>query len=404
MTILKNYKSFGGRHWETGSVHNVLAYQGVTAPHTRQPFSEALLLGVSGGIAFGNFTFEYKGYDPHVALLTRNTFDPMQTLLERLGIVQTLLQTSDPAKGDANLIETLESGRPALVWADMFSLPYNALEYDEKNWAMFPVVVFGHDGQTVHIADRSSQPFHVPAGDFAKARARVKQDRFRVVSLDPPDLRKLPAAVQKGLWQCIKLYTEAPPRGKKTNFGLAGLQHWAKMLTNTRNPQSWARFFAPGRRMWAALVGDGPHPGVFGWIQGWGDGGAERGRYADFLDEAAALLEKPKLKSAATLFRESHRAWQELAGMALPEEVRELKDARDLLTRRQALFIEQGEAALKEIKRLNTQLGKLREAASAKFPLMDEEAAALRQRMSEGVLKIHDLEGRAVEAMQTALA
>jgi hypothetical protein len=66
---------FTGRHWETGSIHNALALQGIKAPHTDEPYSEALLLGVSGGIAFGYFTFEYKGHLPHVALLTRNTFD-----------------------------------------------------------------------------------------------------------------------------------------------------------------------------------------------------------------------------------------------------------------------------------------------------------------------------------------
>ncbi len=404
MTLLKNYKQFGGRHWETGSVRNVLAHQGVTAPHTGRPLSEAMLLGISGGITFGYFIFEYKGYDPHIALLTRNTFDPLQTLLERLGIAQTVLQTSDPAKGDANLMEVLESGRAALVWADMFSLPYNALEYDEKNWAMFPVVVFGHDGKNVYVADRSSQPFTVSASDFAKARARVKQDKFRVISLDPPDMQKLPAAVQKGLWQCLRLYTEAPPRGKKTNFGFAGLKHWAHMLTNTRNTQSWARFFAPGRRMWAGLAGFGPHAGVFGWIQAWGDGGAERGRYADFLDEAAMLLKRPKLKSAAGLFRQSHATWRELAQTALPEHVRAFKEARELLTRRERVFIEQGEAGLKEIQRLNHQLNKLRTAAIEKFPLTDKQSAGLRGQMSEVVMKIHALEYQAVETLQAAMA
>jgi hypothetical protein len=404
VTVLKDYKQFEGRHWETGSVHNALAYQGVRAPHTGQPLSEAMLLGISGGIAFGYFLFEYQGYDPHLALLTRNTFDPLQTLLERLGIVQTVLQTNDPAKGEVNLMEVLGSGRAALVWADMLSLPYNASGYDEKNWAMFPLLVFGHDGKNVCIADRSSRAFTVPAADFARARARVKQDRLRVISIDPPDMQKLPSAVQKGLWQCIRLYTEAPPRGKKTNFGFAGLSHWARMLTNTRNAQSWARFFGPGRRMWAALVGHAQQPGLFGWIQAWGDGGAERGRYADFLEEAAVLLKKPRLKSAAGLFRQSHGAWRDLARTALPEEVPALARARALLTRREQLFIEQGEDALKSIQSIDAQLEKLREAAVASFPLSEAQAAGLREQMSGTVLKIHDIEVQAVEAMQAAIA
>jgi len=46
MTILSNYNSFSGTHWETGSIANALAYRGLTAPHTGQPYSEALLMAV----------------------------------------------------------------------------------------------------------------------------------------------------------------------------------------------------------------------------------------------------------------------------------------------------------------------------------------------------------------------
>ncbi|NTU62938.1 MAG: hypothetical protein HGB05_05930 [Chloroflexi bacterium] len=32
MPTLTRYRQFDGRHWETGSVHNALAYRGVKAP------------------------------------------------------------------------------------------------------------------------------------------------------------------------------------------------------------------------------------------------------------------------------------------------------------------------------------------------------------------------------------
>ena len=94
MPTLANYHHFAGRHWETGSIHNYYAYRGVNAPHTGQPYSEALLLGISGGVTVGYFSFAYDGYAPHVALLTRNSFDPLNTLLARLGVVQEVQQTS----------------------------------------------------------------------------------------------------------------------------------------------------------------------------------------------------------------------------------------------------------------------------------------------------------------------
>lgn len=405
MVVLPNYTQFDGLHYETGPICNVLAYQGVKAPHTGQPLSEALLLGISGGITVGYFLFEYEGYDPHIALLTRNTFDPMETMFERLSLPREVLQTNKPETAETNLIDTLEGGRPAIVWADSFSLPYNTLNYDERNWATMPLVVYGYEEDTAYIADRSHKPLLVSTESLAKARARVKQDKFRIITLDTPDLSKLPAAVQKGIWQCISLYTEAPPRGSKTNFGLAALEHWAKMLTNTRNKRSWERYFPVGRRMWAALAGYGPQPGAFSWIMTFGAApGAERGLYADFLDEAAQILGKAALQTAAAQFRKSCDAWTALAEAMLPDSVPVFAEARDLLLRRHSVFVEQGSAGVETIRGIKARLTEIGAMMDKDFPLSPAEAATLRQDLSERVLHIYDLEREAIEMLQNALA
>jgi hypothetical protein len=404
MPLLPSYHHFAGRHRETGAICNALAYQGVKAPHTGQPYSEALLLGASGGVAFGYFTFDYAGNDPILALLTRSTFDPMQTIFERLGIAQDIHHTADPKKGEANLVDALENGRPALVWADVFSLPYNALSAGKGWWDMQPVVVFGYESGQAHIADRSQAPLVVSAAELAQARALIKKDKYRVVTLDPPDPRKLVSAVHKGIWQCLSLYTEAPPHGARYNFGLAAFRHWADMLTNTRNKASWERFFPPGSRLYAALAGAPGHPGAFGWIQTYGAApGAERGLYADFLDEAALILEKPGLLLAAEEFRASALAWHDLAAALLPDAVPLLEESRHLLQRRHTLFIEQGAARLDEIHQIDTRLAEIKAAASQSFPLTPSETAALRSDLSRRVLHIHDLERQAVETLQSAM-
>lgn len=405
MTILKDYRQFGGRHWETGSVHNVLAYQGIKAPHNGQALSEALLLGISGGITFGYFLFHYEGYAPQLALLTRNTFDPLQTLLERLGVVQNLKQTASADKGLENLLEALEAGHPAIVWADAMSLPYNADAPSDQYWAMLPIVVYGHDDGAAYIADRSAQPLIVGAEDLAVARARIKKDKLRVVTLELPSLDKLPSAVSNGIWQCIRLFTEAPPKGSKRNFGLSGLAHWAQMLTNTRNKQSWTRFFPPGRPLFAALAGNSYSPGLYGWVQHYsGRGGAERGSYGEFLDEAAEILQRPGLREAAGIWRESAAAWRNLCLMALPEEIGILAKARHLLDERHNLFIHQGGASTERRREINAEIDSLRETAGHEFPLNEDQATDLYAAISEQVLKIHGLESKAIEEMQGAMA
>jgi hypothetical protein len=404
MAILSDYDHFDGRHYETGSIQNVLAYQGVKAPHTGRPYSEALLMGISGGATFGYFNFHYEGYLPILPLLSRNTFDPFETLLTRLGIRQDLRRTTTPDKGLTNLHDTLESGRPAIIWADVATLPYNGYHKDQAVWGMLPLVVYGLDDENAYLADRSGQPLIVRAKTLAEARARIKKEKFAVLSLDPPQPDKIPSAVTQGIWDTIRLFSEKPPRGTARNFGFRGYDHWADMLTNTRNKFSWARYYPAGPEMFAALAGYAAFPGLYGAVQAWGDGGFERARYADFLDEAAAILSKATLKEAAQLFRNSHRAWKDLTLIAMPEDVPQLKLARHLHDQRATFFIDHGSAAQESIQAIAIEQAALLAAVKNKFDLDETGAASLREQMAEQVLKIKGIEEQTVQIMKDAMA
>lgn len=401
---MKAKTQFTGRHWETGSIHNALAVQGVKAPHTGQPYSEALLLGISGGIAFGYFTFAYKGYLPHVAMLTRNTFSPFSTILERLGVSQDLRQTTKADIAEKNLSHALESGLSPLVWVDQFSMPYNDLSSKDAMWNMMPVLATEQDGETVTIADRSSQPLHLSMNELTKARGRVKEDRFKLMTLDAPQTNKLPAAVHMGICQTIQLFTEEPPRGARDNFGFAAYQKFAELLVNTRNKQSWERFFPAGIRMYHALAGSTSQPGAYHWVNIWGSAdGAERGLYADFLDEAAQILKKPALKEAAEKFRDSYALWLQFAETLLPDDIPMLGESKKLIRQKKSLFVERGETALPEIKKINVRLRELLKASETDFPLSGTQAAELRAKLREFVLEISAREREAVDLLQGAI-
>ena len=109
--ILPDYHQFDGLHWDTGTIRNVLDYQGVKAPHTGKPFTEAMLFGISGGVIAGYFTFEYKGHEPWLHFLTRNTLDPMGRLIERLGIPTQVKQTAKPDTAAKNLTDALNQSQ-----------------------------------------------------------------------------------------------------------------------------------------------------------------------------------------------------------------------------------------------------------------------------------------------------
>ena len=404
MTILNDYQQFGGRHYETGSLHNILAHLGAKNPATGQPLSEALLLGISGGIALGYFPFAYAGYTPHLALLTRNTFDPLQTLFDRLVLPHEVQQTTKAEQAEAKLAAALENGDVVMAWADMFSLPYNALGHRRDYWAMLPLVVYGLDEEQVYIADQSSRPHLVNRTVFSQARGRVKEDRYRLMIFSVPNPDHLPSAIQKGIWQCISLFTEAPPKGAKHNFGFAAYQHWANLLTNSRNKQGWERFFPAGSALYMALAGDSYQPGLFGWIATWGTGpDADRGTYADFLREAALLLGKPGLNDVAEQFHQAARLWHELGQAALPDEVPLLRESRELKLRRRQLSWELGDEALPEIQAIQARLEEIRTLLGQSFPLSAAEVATFREHLRDHVLRLHDQELSAITQLQAVM-
>jgi hypothetical protein len=403
MPELSDYHYFDGRHWETGTVTNFLAYRGMKAPHAGRPYSEALLMGVSGGAVMGYFSFAYEGYDPTARILTRNTFDPWDTMLSRLGVVQNVQHTAKPDTAVRNLIESLEEGTPAIVWADVWLLPYNGLTFDDGMWAMFPILVYGIDeaADLVHIADRARVELTVTTGELAQARGRAKNNKHRLITLEAPDEAKLVSAVSAGIWDTVRLFTEDPPRGSKSNFGLAAYRHWAELLTRPKARMSWERVFPAGPKMLSGLTNAYLDIAIFGKGD---DDTADRRLYADFLDEAAVILNRPELGEAAGAFRRAAEAWRDLTLWLLPDDVEPFRETRELMWRRHLAFLERGNAALEEMKAIDARLDAIKAALAGEFPLTQPEVEAFRARLADGVMAIHDVEAAAVEALRGAVS
>ena len=400
MPTLQEYNQFDGIHWETGSVRNYYDYCGVKAPHTDKPYSEALLMGVSGGAVMGYFVFAYKGHDPHARILTRNTFDPMRTMLQRLGAGQDARQTAKADRAVKNLVDTLENGTPAITWVDAFSLPYDPQSYEFEIAHMSPVIVFGYDEESdlVSIADRARGPLYASTAQLATARAKVKKTRRRILTLEAPDPDKLEEAVRLGVWDSIKLYTEKPPKGARHNFGFAAYRRWADALRKPKMRGSWEKEFPRGRKMYAGLES------VFSDTHTYGkEGFAERDVFADFLDEAAVILQRPALRDSAARFRVSAEAWSELGRMLLPDSVPVWGEARNLMLKNQRLFLDQGGAALEEGRANARRLIEIRRQMETGFPLSEEDVISFREEIAAQVLKIHDIEEPAVATMKEAM-
>lgn len=400
MPTLANYRQFDGRYWDTASIRNALDYQGVKAPHTGEPYSEAMLLGVSGGVTFGYFTFHYDGYDPQVNLLTRNTFEPVDKIFNRMGIACEVLKTTSADKGRKNLIEAIEDGHAPIAFPDMWSLAYNAMPYDEGMWGGLPVVVYGYEPEKgeAYISDRSFVSLTVTTDELDVARARVKKDKHRLLILEHPDESLLVSAVRQGIYDCINLMTEKPPRGSSKNFGLSGLQHWGEMLQKTTKG-SWAREYPTGRPLMSVLISAYTFLGpAFGKTMK-----AERDVYADFLDEAVNVLQMPELENVAVRYRLAGDAWDGLLCALLPEDVPLLKKAREYIDMKHEYFIEKGVGATDVMVDCTTKLNALKIEAEHNFPMTDTEVSDLRDELYRHVTMVHEAEEEAVIALTSVM-
>jgi len=383
---------FAGRHYETGTITNALQAAGVVNPSTGTPYSEALILGASGGIAFGSFVFEYKGALPHASLLFRNTFAPFERALDNMAIRREVRETVKEEKGDENLRRALDEGLIPLVWADIFSLPHKGLCNGSGMWMAVPMAVVGLSGGDYLVADRPGLPSRVSVGDLLKARGVVKKDRFRIATFEAPDTSRLGEGLRRGIETSLALYLDKPPAGSANNWGIVGMRHLANLLVDPKNPKGWARQFEPGPRLVQALAGFPGQPGVWDWIETWGFPGAERGAYAAFLREASSWI-GVNLSDPAAVFEHTASIWTALADTALSDSVPEFVDLKALKVRNRA-------NPSPEIR--DEIIAKI--VTARKSTRLAEAAADIRQAMSKQLLEIAALEEGAFLNLRSTLS
>ncbi|MFW6213145.1 MAG: BtrH N-terminal domain-containing protein [Spirochaetota bacterium] len=400
MPELSSFSNFGGAFPTTSSLANTLATAGFTAPHTGKPYSEALLMGLAGGAAFGYFSFAYKGHDPQANIVTRNTFGSYgwDAAVERLGLEQDVVHSTSASKAQVKLREALESGHAPIVWVDVFSLGYESSDLGEGMWASTPVVVARYEEDGVTLSDRSSAPIVVSKETFDAARARIKKDKFRLVTVDLPQEPDLTAAVKRGVQDALALYDGDPPQGSGKNWGFGGIDLWQERLSKGGTKESWEKLFPPGRPFFCGLTSAYRYA-----LQFWEDDSrsADRLMFARFLSEAAETTGLEAFAEASDAFSQAGVAWQELGTVLLPGDVEILAHARAALEERDMLFRESGNARIEKLKALDIRIEKMRDEAEQ--ALADpNQCAAVREQIASHLETVGEREAEAVERLRAA--
>jgi hypothetical protein len=319
----------GGVHGDTAAFANVLANLGVLAGG--EPLSEAMILGVGGGLGAGYILWEFEAHGTARVLtlgFRRQWQYPARwatETAERLGLHADVHETGGAKAAAVALDAQLERGLPAIVWIDTERLGHRGEPTWRSGHGGPPLVVYGRGGDGYLIDDRSAVRETVTADRLAEARARVGSYKHRLIAIDPEridlDEERLHAAVLEGLRLQVEHLSAT-----STSFSLPAWRKWARMLTDTRNAKGWPAVFADGRGIASARASI---------YTGAAAGAHLRGLYADFLEEAAALVSRPSLLEAATSWRAAATAWEQIVDAALPpgDDLRTLIDHGDYAAR-----------------------------------------------------------------------
>ena len=246
------------------------------------------------------------------------------------------------------------------------------------------------------VEDRGTAPLVVPEPELAAARARIGSFKHRLLHLQPAGpiaAERLRAAIEDGLAdQVAHLSTGSD------SFGLPAWRKWARMMTDTRNAKGWPRVFADGAGLFGALLSIVED--VDGGIGA--TGGHMRELQGAFLDEAAAILDRPALTDAAAAWRSAGDLWEDLADAAVPGD---LEGAAEAVEADEALHdaIMAGEPGRAAARKAAAVVWATRDRYARSFAMPEERVRDLFADLGERLEAIHAAETAALEATRRAL-
>jgi hypothetical protein len=386
---IPGYTYFGGKHAETAALTNVLRAQDVRAPHNGKPFSEAMLLGIGGGLGAGYILWEFKEHNSRTAVFGwqnrwQYTVQYYENLCQRLHVTPTFHESGSPKAAARQLDDALNSGHPVVAWVDAGQMPAGHFTHI--------IAIYGVEDGEVLVDDLAAMPFRVPAETMATARARVVSYKNRLLLATPNGEPDLQQAIKDGLQDEIDHLSES-----SDSFSLPTFQKWGKMMTHRTNAKAWHVVFADRRSLFGALRS--VYEGVELISTG---GGGMRGLYADFLDEAAGIV-NPSLSEVAKVYRSLAAQWSAFADSALPDNIEPLHECKALLRQRNQILMAQGGEGLNDIQPLTERLSALDAEHHENFPMNDTEIDNLFNLLGEQLLALYKAEVAALTTLKEAV-
>lgn len=300
-------------HRESALVRHMLAAAGID-------LSEPMVCGLGGGIGFLYAVFSYAQVaHPLLTIVAQHHPQPWApAVLDRLGVEYREQHSTSTSSALAKLDAALATG-PALCTVDRSPLPGHSSTPMFSAADPYPVLVLGMTAERVRYLDDGRDvgrddgrtPVTVPTEVFAQAWTNHRKGRHHLLQItSTPAALNLAAAVADAVGTTVAHLT-GPVLGNSfdVNFGLSGLARLAADLRARRGRSAWRTRFADHfdymrHRLVECIQRELTAPD------------ATRPLYADFLAEAAPLLDLPQASQAIAALRASGQGWSAITKLA----------------------------------------------------------------------------------------
>lgn len=275
-----------GRHCASSGIRDLVEFHGIK-------LTEAMCFGIGAGLGIWRFPTPNPSRLVHV-----RSQDLEEQFFRRIGLDFSWSQFADGPDSHRGLLEALDNGLPALLQTDIYYLPY----YNSSTH--FPghvIVAWGYDPETQQILVSDTERTELQQVPFEA----MQQSRFSETPMftnrgnmfAPPTLA-IDGGMERIVTEAIRFCSERLLEGMPEFGGIPAMEYWLGELDQWNDFEDW---------QWTARF-------TYQVIEKRGTGGGGfRLMYADFLDDAAAMLPRVATLGLPEMMREVAGAWTGLA-------------------------------------------------------------------------------------------
>ncbi|MFX1492044.1 MAG: BtrH N-terminal domain-containing protein [Promethearchaeota archaeon] len=441
--IVEGYTQFGATERTAGALRNILDHLGVIAPHSGEPFTEALLMGIGGGLGAEYATWAFKGIDPsrppksqlylryhHVKnYIEKKEETFLRKIATRIGTPLTVKETTSRERADQFLHQSLQAGNPVMVQLSIWHSIYSRQEVNDRyhnNCKFYPPLLYdeyvsflpyyslpypwitGHfailygideDSNQVYLTDYSNRPHTLSLHQFTDSRSIIKGWKNAAYTITVPQTKpNLVKAIRLGIHDSTESLLHEKTVISGAHLRVEAWKAMATMIGDFDGKRGWLALFKEPWQLYDTLTRLHAQIAFHN-----SDSGALRSSYADFLEEASNILKKPTLKQIAHQFSEIGIMWDEIGTTALNDNIPELLSTRKAALKWHNTFKVQGSAASQSLDNLSKKIQGIRSTFTKELPLTQRELLTLLEELSIRFHEVYEAEKAALQALHTIM-